>query len=95
MILDIGVISSQETNFKEWRLVVQEIVRFMKVDTAFMNVRPLRYSAMFDSHPASLPYVARFHAKRVLKFQDALLTSYHRNEVNNLLLVFHTVGCWF
>ncbi|CAL2266984.1 unnamed protein product [Prunus armeniaca] len=71
----------RETNFKEWRLVVQEIVRFMKVDTAFMNVRPLRYSALFDSHPSSLPYVARFHAKRVLKFQDALLTSYHRNEV--------------
>ncbi|BFG35526.1 hypothetical protein CerSpe_218000 [Prunus speciosa] len=71
----------RETNFKEWRLVVQEIVRFMKVDTAFMNVRPLRYSTLFDSHPSSLPYVARFHAKRVLKFQDALLTSYHRNEV--------------
>ncbi|CAB4283767.1 unnamed protein product [Prunus armeniaca] len=75
------VLSIVETNFKEWRLVVQEIVRFMKVDTAFMNVRPLRYSALFDSHPSSLPYVARFHAKRVLKFQDALLTSYHRNEV--------------
>ncbi|KAM1426882.1 hypothetical protein PS1_019369 [Malus domestica] len=71
----------RDTNFKEWRLVVQEIARFMKVDTAFMNVRPLRYSTLFDSHPASLPYVARFHAKRVLKFQDALLTSYHHNEV--------------
>ncbi|XP_050291233.1 uncharacterized protein LOC126732431 [Quercus robur] len=71
----------RETNFKEWRQVVQEIVRFMKVDTAFMNVRPLRYCAMFDSHQASLPYVARFHAKKVLKFRDALLTSYHRNEV--------------
>ncbi|KAM1181886.1 hypothetical protein ACFX13_000448 [Malus domestica] len=71
----------RDTNFKEWRLVVQEIARFMKVDTAFMNVRPLRYSTLFDSHPASLPYVTRFHAKRVLKFQDALLTSYHHNEV--------------
>ncbi|XP_068315352.1 uncharacterized protein [Pyrus communis] len=71
----------RDTNFKEWRLVVQEIARFMKVDTAFMNVRPLRYSTLFDSNPASLPYVTRFHARRVLKFQDALLTSYHRNEV--------------
>ncbi|KAM1268047.1 hypothetical protein ACFX2I_000396 [Malus domestica] len=71
----------RDTNFKEWRLVVQEIARFMKVDTAFMNVRPLRYSTLFDSHPASLQYVTRFHAKRVLKFQDALLTSYHHNEV--------------
>lgn len=60
---------------------MQEIVRFMKVDTTFMNVRPLRYCTTLDSYPASLPYVARFHAKKVLKFQDALLTSYHRNEV--------------
>lgn len=61
--------------------MVQEIVRFTKVDTAFAYIRPLRYCAMFDSHAASLPYVARFHAKKVLKFTDAILTSYHRNEV--------------
>ncbi|KAL9463962.1 hypothetical protein AB3S75_001711 [Citrus x aurantiifolia] len=71
----------RETNFKEWKIVVQEIVRFTKVDTAFAYIRPLRYCAMFDSHAASLPYVARFHAKKVLKFTDAILTSYHRNEV--------------
>ncbi|XP_061344538.1 uncharacterized protein LOC133290465 isoform X2 [Gastrolobium bilobum] len=70
----------RETNFKEWKQVVQEIVRFTKVDKGF-SVRPMRYCATFDTHRASLPYVARFHAKRVLKFQDALLTSYHRNEV--------------
>lgn len=75
----------QETSFKEWKLVVQEIVRFMKVDTAFVNVRPLRYCAMFDSYPASLPYVSRFHAKKVLKFRDALLISYHRNEVTGYI----------
>ena len=63
---------------------MQEIVRFMKVDTAFMNVRPLRYCATFDSHPEALPYLTRFHAKKVLKFQDALLTSYHRNEVKSI-----------
>lgn len=61
--------------------MVQEIVRFTKVDTAFTNIRPLRYCAMLDSHPASIPYVSRFHAKKVLKFKDAILTSYHRNEV--------------
>lgn len=72
----------QETNFKEWKLVVQDIIRFLKADTAFMNTRPLRYCVLFDSYPPSLPYVARFHANRVLKLQDALLTSYHRNEVN-------------
>jgi hypothetical protein len=76
------IICSQETNFKEWKLVVQEIFRFMEVGTAFTNVRPLRYCALFDSHPASRPYLARFHARKIVKFRDALLTSYHRNEVN-------------
>lgn len=80
-LVDDSKANFRDTNFKEWRQVVQEIVRFMKVDTAFMNVRPLRYCATFDSHPESLPYLTRFHAKKVLKFQDALLTSCHRNEV--------------
>ncbi|XP_027365535.1 protein SCAI isoform X1 [Abrus precatorius] len=70
----------RETNFKEWKQVVQEIVRFTQVDKGF-SFRPMRYCATFDTHRASLPYVARFHAKRVLKFQDAVLASYHRNEV--------------
>lgn len=61
--------------------MVQEIVRFTKTDSAVINAKPLRYTAMFDSYPASLPYVARFHAKRILKFRDALLTSYRKNEV--------------
>lgn len=60
---------------------MQEIVRFTNADQGF-TIRPLRYSAINDTHQASLPYVARFHAKRVLKFRDALLTSYHRNEVS-------------
>uniref|UniRef100_A0A5B6YMT1 Protein SCAI n=1 Tax=Davidia involucrata TaxID=16924 RepID=A0A5B6YMT1_DAVIN len=80
-LVDDSIATFRETNFKEWKQVVQEIVRFTKADTALTTVRPLRYCAMFDSYPTSLPYVARFHAKKVLKFQDALLTSYHRNEV--------------
>lgn len=71
---------------------MQEITRFTKADTALMYSRPLRYCAMFESYPASLPYVARFHAKKVLKFRDALLTSYHRNEVIGLLHV-DTTDC--
>ncbi|KAI3989688.1 hypothetical protein MKX01_009180 [Papaver californicum] len=71
----------KETNFREWKLVLQEIVRFLKVDTTFMDPKPLRYCAKFDTYPASLSHIARFHAKRVLKLNDALLTSYHRNEV--------------
>uniref|UniRef100_A0A6N2NKF8 RGS domain-containing protein n=1 Tax=Salix viminalis TaxID=40686 RepID=A0A6N2NKF8_SALVM len=80
-LVDDSKTNFRETNFKEWKLVVQEIFRFMEVDTAFTNVRPLRYCALFDSHPASRPYLARFHAKKIVKFRDALLTSYHRNEV--------------
>ncbi|KAJ0096500.1 hypothetical protein Patl1_28249 [Pistacia atlantica] len=71
----------QETNFKEWKLVVNEILRFTKVDAAFTNMRPLRYCPTFDTQSTSLQYVARFHAKKVVKFKDAVLTSYHRNEV--------------
>ncbi|XP_065874403.1 uncharacterized protein [Euphorbia lathyris] len=80
-IVDDSKSNFRETNFKEWKLVAQEIVHFMEVDTAFANVRPLRYSILFDSYPTSRPYVARFHARKVLKFKDAVLTSYHRNEV--------------
>ncbi|KAI3451187.1 hypothetical protein Pfo_007852 [Paulownia fortunei] len=80
-LVDDSKVNFRETNFKEWKLVVQEIVRFTKADSAVLNARPLRYTVTFDSHTASLPYVARFHAKRLLKFRDALLTSYHRNEV--------------
>ncbi|XP_044470355.1 protein SCAI homolog isoform X2 [Mangifera indica] len=71
----------RETNFKEWQPVVNEILRFTKVNAAFTNMRPLRYCPTFDSHSASHQYVARFHAKKVVKFKDAILTSYHRNEV--------------
>ncbi|KAF5946525.1 hypothetical protein HYC85_016753 [Camellia sinensis] len=68
-----------DTNFKEWKLVVQEIVKFLKVDTAFMNIRPLRYSLVLDLHPDLLPHVAA--ARRKLRLRDAILTSYYPNEV--------------
>ncbi|MQL70536.1 hypothetical protein Taro_002830, partial [Colocasia esculenta] len=71
----------QETNFKEWRQVLQEIVRFLKADVVVANSRPLRYCLLFDSHPSSHSYIARFHPKRALRLQQALLASYHRNEV--------------
>ncbi|ONI21973.1 hypothetical protein PRUPE_2G099200 [Prunus persica] len=71
----------QETDFKEWKLVIQEIVRFLKADTAFMNIRPLRYSLVLDCHPDSLPHVSASVAKRSLRLRDAILSSYHHNEV--------------
>ncbi|KAL6991932.1 hypothetical protein U1Q18_010043 [Sarracenia purpurea var. burkii] len=80
-LVDESVATFREPNFKELKLLVQEIVQFLKVNTCIINLRPLRYWAIFDSYPASLPYVTRFHAKRVLKFRDALLASCHRNEV--------------
>ncbi|KAJ9185666.1 hypothetical protein P3X46_005266 [Hevea brasiliensis] len=68
----------QETDFKEWKLVIQEIIRFLKADTAFMNIRPLRYSLVLDPHPDSLPRIA---TRRNLRLRDAILSSYHHNEV--------------
>ncbi|CAN4114873.1 unnamed protein product [Withania somnifera] len=81
VIVDDSKAAFPGTKFKEWRLVVQEIVRFTRVHSPTPDARPLRYCALFDSHPSSRPYVARFHAKKVLKVRDALLTSYHKNEV--------------
>ncbi|KAI7748637.1 hypothetical protein M8C21_012437, partial [Ambrosia artemisiifolia] len=69
----------QDTDFKEWKLVIQEITKFLNVDTAFMNIRPLRYSLTLDLLPDSLPHVV--NAKRKLKLGDAILCSYHPNEV--------------
>eukprot|EP00257_Ricinus_communis_P022611 XP_015582392.1 protein SCAI [Ricinus communis] len=50
------------------------------VDDCKSNFKVI-FSVLLDTHPTSRPYVARFHARKVLKFKDALLTSYHRNEV--------------
>ncbi|KAK9165761.1 hypothetical protein Scep_000952 [Stephania cephalantha] len=80
-LVDDSKATFRETNFKEWKQVVQEILRFLKSDTTVVHTRPLRYCLKYDSHQASAPYVARFHAKRVLKLHDVVLTSYHRNEV--------------
>ncbi|ESQ49743.1 hypothetical protein EUTSA_v10020333mg [Eutrema salsugineum] len=67
----------QESDFKEWKVVAQEIVRFLKSDTAFMNIRPLRYSLVLDPNlDAGTP-----RASRSLRLTDAILSSYHYNEV--------------
>ncbi|XP_011093434.1 protein SCAI [Sesamum indicum] len=79
MLLDECKRTFQETDFKEWKLVIQEIVKFLKVDTAFMNIRPLRYSVVLELHPDCFPHV--MDAKRKLRLRDALLCSYHPNEV--------------
>lgn len=60
--------------------MVQEIGKFLKADTGFMNSRPLRYSLVLDLHPDYIPHVA--DAKRKLKLREAILCSYHPNEVD-------------
>lgn len=70
-----------KTNFKEWKQVLQELGRFLKADGAYKGSRSLRYDNLFDSFPSNLAPIARFHSKRVLKLKEAVLTSYHRNEV--------------
>lgn len=44
----------QDGDFKEGKVVVLEIGRFLKKDIVFMTVRPLRYSLVLDSHPDNL-----------------------------------------
>ncbi|MQM16323.1 hypothetical protein Taro_049280, partial [Colocasia esculenta] len=80
-LVDDCRVSFPGTNFKEWRQVLQEIARFSKAMTGFISRRPLRYSASFDSHSLSHSYVTQFRASRVLRLQEALLASYHRDEV--------------
>lgn len=81
MLLDECKRAFQEANFREWKLVVQEIVKFLKADTAFLNIRPLRYSLVLDPHPDTLPHVSSHSPKRNLRLRDAVLCSYHPNEV--------------
>ncbi|KAI3697288.1 hypothetical protein L6452_30196 [Arctium lappa] len=69
----------QETDFKEWKQVIWDITKFLKVDTAFMNIRRLRYSVVMDLDPDCIPHVAC--TKRKLRLRDGILCSYHPNEV--------------
>ncbi|XP_058084871.1 uncharacterized protein LOC131232576 isoform X1 [Magnolia sinica] len=80
MLVDECKRNFPDMDFKDWKQVVQEIVRFLKADTSFMNIRPLRYSLVLDPNPDSLPYVACV-AKRGLRLQEAILSSYRHNEV--------------
>ncbi|KAI7752863.1 hypothetical protein M8C21_016537, partial [Ambrosia artemisiifolia] len=68
-----------ENDFKEWKRVIRDLTKFLKVDTAFMNIWPLRYSIVLDLDPDCLPRVACI--KRNLKLREAILCSYHPNEV--------------
>lgn len=61
--------------------MVQEIVRFLKADSACLNIRPLRYSIVLDLHPDLLSQVAAYDGKKNLRLRDAILSTFHLNEV--------------
>ncbi|KAJ4785987.1 hypothetical protein LUZ62_037233 [Rhynchospora pubera] len=74
----------QEAEYKEWKHVMQEISKFLKADTSFMNKRPLRYNYAFDTPPDSLPPVGPAAAAvttRNLLLRDSLLCSHYPHEV--------------
>lgn len=73
--------SFQANDGKEWKRVGQDISRFLKADAACQNSRPLRYSVLLDPLPSSFPSVSRLGGRKPLHLKDAILVSYHHNEV--------------
>jgi hypothetical protein len=59
--------------------VVQEILRFMKADSACETSRPLRYCLLYDPHPSLIFH--KIEGKRPLHLEDSILASYYHNEV--------------
>ncbi|XP_051187607.1 uncharacterized protein [Lolium perenne] len=80
-LLDESKKTLQESDYREWKHTVQEITRFLKADSPFMNMRPLRYSYAFDPPPDNLPTTPPTVKKRGLLLGDAILCSYYHNEV--------------
>ncbi|KAI5084548.1 hypothetical protein GOP47_0000717 [Adiantum capillus-veneris] len=66
---------------KEWKRVGQDISRFLKADAPCQNSRPLRYSVLLDPLPTSFPSPSRLGGRKPLNLKDAVLVSYHQNEV--------------
>ncbi|KAJ9179821.1 hypothetical protein P3X46_008140 [Hevea brasiliensis] len=66
--------------------IFYEAILSRESDAAFLNIR-LRYSLVLDPHPDSLPRIA---TRRSLRLQDAILSSYHHNEVKFSELTLHT-----
>lgn len=60
---------------------MQEIARFLRADSPFMNMRPLRYSYAFDPPPDTLRTMPTTIKKRGLVLSDTILCSYYPNEV--------------
>jgi len=67
------------TDAKDWKIVVQEILRFMKADSACETSRPLRYCLLYDPHPSLISH--KVEERRPLHLEDSILASYYHNEV--------------
>ncbi|KAK9136756.1 hypothetical protein Sjap_007350 [Stephania japonica] len=80
-LLDECKRSFQENDFKFWKRVVKDIVKFLNIDSAFMNLRPLRYSLVFDVHLNDVIKEESFVAKRCLNLREAILCCCRPNEV--------------
>ncbi|KAL4199754.1 hypothetical protein AMTRI_Chr03g52850 [Amborella trichopoda] len=80
-LLDEHKRNFQDFSYNDWKRMLIDINRFLKADTAFMNRRPLRYSVVLDADPYALPSVSSIEGKRALRLSDAILGSYHHNEV--------------
>lgn len=92
--LGMNLLWVQSIDAKEWKVVVQEIIRFMKADAACEISRPLRYSVLLDPHPLSIPAVDRLEGAKPLRLEDAILASYHHNEVSCLDLIDYVITCF-
>lgn len=66
------------TDAKDWKIVVQEILRFMKADSACETSRPLRYCLLYDPHPSLISHKIE---GKPLHLEDSILASYYHNEV--------------
>ncbi|XP_073391131.1 uncharacterized protein [Physcomitrium patens] len=66
---------------KDWKVVVQEILRFMRADSACDTSRPLRYCLVYDPHPSTFSQFQKIEVKKPLHLEDAILASYYHNEI--------------
>ncbi|XP_024388949.1 uncharacterized protein [Physcomitrium patens] len=72
---------SEGTDAKDWKIVVQEIGRFMKADGACETSRSLRYCLLYDPHPSIISSVHKVEGKKPLHLKDSILASYYHHEV--------------
>eukprot|EP00850_Spirogloea_muscicola_P007799 SM000040S14811 [mRNA] locus=s40:550251:554668:+ [translate_table: standard] len=81
------VLERQAADARDWKVVVQEVLRFMKADALCDGTRTLRCCPLLDLEPAvaaaaALPASSGSSSLPVSRtLQEAVLTSYHHNEV--------------